>query len=167
MFGYCQNVAFSEVFMTQVCQLPKKGILSIIRLMENLDLDVLIGRNLKRIRENHNISHAQLAGMIGTTPQRLSAYETGRDGMGKDYMERICRALQVEPSEFYWTDKTPEIKDPEEQAALDRYRREQAVGVAEDVAKYGEFRISEAKKKSGASGEDAAARDKHTRKKAG
>jgi transcriptional regulator with XRE-family HTH domain len=113
--------------------------------MNIIDTDVLIGRNLKRIREKHGLSQAQLAELIGTTPQRLSAYETGRDGMGKAYMERVCRALKVQSWEFYWTEDAPIIKDEYERAALDRFRREQAAGVAEDSAKYGEYLIERAK----------------------
>ncbi len=141
--------------MSQVCQLPEKDMAHILKTMTPLDIDVLIGKNLKRIRENKGISQVQLAAMIGTTPQRLSAYETGRDGMGKEYMERVCRALSIRPVEFYFEESTLIVADDQEQAALDRYRREQAAGVAEDVAKYGEFRIGEAKKKSEAPGEDA------------
>ena len=129
--------------MAHLCELPVLGEES---MLSTMDLDKLIGKNLRRLREKYGFTQPQLASMIGTTPQRLSAYETGRDGMGKDYMERVCKALKIQPWEFYLTEQTPIIADEYELEALDRARRAQAAGVAEDVAKYGEYRITEANK---------------------
>lgn len=148
--------------LIQVCQLPEKHIPSIITEME--DIDILIGKNLKRIRERAGLSQLKLALLIGTTPQRISAYETGRDGMGKDYMERVMRALKVEAWEFYITDSTPIVVDDYEREAIRIAREAGALHVAEDIVRYGRFRIEEAKKKSRIETENADRRPQRTRK---
>ena len=58
--------------MSEIRELPEKDSLSIIGSMRTLNIDVLIGKNVRRLREGHGLSQAQLAIMIGTTPQRLS-----------------------------------------------------------------------------------------------
>ena len=126
------------------CDFTGTGNPVIVLSMKANEIDERIGKNLRRIREAHHISQKHLAELIGTPAPRISEYETGAEGMGKDIMARICRVLKVELWEFYWTEKMPIIVDEHEREALERYRREQTAGVAEDVAKYGEFRISEA-----------------------
>lgn len=131
------------------------------------DLDDLIRKNFRRILDQHKLQQNTLAESIDKKPSEINDILAGRKPMGKDTMTRICKKIGIDPWEFYWTEKLPIIKDETEREALDRYRREQVAGVAEDVAKYGEFRILEAKKKSGTSREDAQPRVKRTRKKAG
>lgn len=70
-----------------------------------MNIDKLIGQNLKRIRQIEGISQEKLAEMINTPATRLSAYETGREGMGKDIMSRICEALNIKPAEFFFEKK--------------------------------------------------------------
>jgi len=113
----------------------------------SMDIDKTIGLNLRRIREAAGLSQSELADRIGSLPQRVSAYENGREGMGKDYMDRVCKALNADPWEFYVTSRTPIVTDKGEREALELYRAEKAAGVSEDVAKYGRFRIEEARKK--------------------
>lgn len=132
--------------MTHFCKLPGKDVSSIILTMEVLDIDVLIGKNLRRIRKRLNLSQSQFAEAIGTTPQRLSAYETGRDGMGKDYMERICNKYDIRPWEFYLEDDTPVISESIEKDLNYTIRKAEKLGVAEDIVKYSRFLVQEAKR---------------------
>ena len=122
------------------CQLTKEGDFITIFLM---DIDVLIGKNLKRLRTIKNLSQEHLAEMINTPATRLSAYENGREGMGKDIMTRICKALSVEPYEFFLFDKAPIIADSIEQNLLQTYRAIKHIDpiVADDVIKYGKWRL--------------------------
>jgi transcriptional regulator with XRE-family HTH domain len=130
--------------ISNVCKLPISGMEGTLILV---DLDKLIGSNLRRIREARGLSQSRLAEMIGTTPQRLSSYETGRDGMGKDYMERVCKALIVDPWEFYWTEKTPIVRDANEMADILQRREAEKVGIADMVREAEASWIVAAKKK--------------------
>ncbi len=115
--------------------------------MEEIDIDFLIGRNLRRLREDRNLSQDELAEMMMVSKQRISGIETGREGMGKDLMARACKALKVELWEFYWTEKTPIIRNEREQQKVYRHREEEKLGIAEEVARYENYQIDLAKKK--------------------
>lgn len=149
------------------CQLLSSDSFAIVCSVKAEDIDVLIGKNLRRIRERHDVSQEELAAMIGTPATRLSAYENGREGLGKDIMARVCRALKVEPWEFYWTEKTPIVRDAREMADIEQRREAEKVGIADMVREAEASWIVAAKKKSGAFGQDASARPKHTRRRAG
>ena len=128
-----------------------------VSLMKKADIvDQLIAKNLRRIREKKSLSQAGVGALVGMDKDKISAYENAHIVMGKGVMLRFCKALNIDFWEFYWTENAPLIKDDYEQQALDRYRREQVAGVAEDVAKYGEYRIEEAKKKEGTGSEGKA-----------
>ena len=116
-----------------------------------VDIDKLIGKNLRRIREQKKISQEQLAELINTPSTRLSAYETGREGMGKDIMSRVCKALDVRPYEFYFELGIPLIVDNDEKDLLHTYREAKELGgaVAEKIPQYGRFLLTETKKPEG------------------
>jgi transcriptional regulator with XRE-family HTH domain len=141
-----------------ICQLSKFGIVANLPLVKSEEIDILIGQNLRRLREAQKMSQGMLAEISKTPQTRISAIESGREGMGKDLMTRMCNALKVDPWEFYWTDKTPVIKDKQEQLEIFRHREATMLGVAEEVAKYETFRIDEAKKKEGLGRESASKR---------
>lgn len=63
------------------------------------DLDRLMGRNLKRMREERGWSQEQLAEMIDSDRRYISAVENGR-GVGRSLLERLCRAFDVEENAF-------------------------------------------------------------------
>lgn len=149
------------------CQLLSLGRFAIVSSVRSEDIDILIGINLKRIRESHGLTQEQLSALIGTPATRLSSYEHGRDGLGKDIMARVCRALKVDLWEFYWTEKTPIVKDAREMADIQQRREAEKVGIADMVREAEASWIVAAKKKSGALREDAAARPKRTHKRAG
>jgi transcriptional regulator with XRE-family HTH domain len=113
-----------------------------------MNLDILIGKNLRRLRKLAGISQERLAKLVGTTSTRLSAYENGRDGMGKDIMSRICKALNVEYYEFYLTDNTPILKDNKEKYLIHIYRKIQKIDkkIADELIRYGEWKIERAEK---------------------
>lgn len=138
-------------FIMQLCELSKADKLSIIIFME--DIDVIIGKNLRRLREKNKLSQDDLAAMIDTPKSRISGIENGRVGMGKDVMMRVCRALTVNSWEFHLTDKTPIIKDRQELEDIQQRREADLVGIADMVREAEASWIVAAKKKEGFVGE--------------
>ncbi len=63
------------------------------------ELDKLMGRNLKLMREEQRWSQERLAEMIDSDRRYISAMENGR-GIGSRVMGRLCEALKVEESAF-------------------------------------------------------------------
>jgi transcriptional regulator with XRE-family HTH domain len=112
--------------------------------MHSVDINSLLGSNLKRIREGKGISQKVLADMIDTDPPRISEWEAGRRGIGKDILSRLCAALGVEPYEFYIKDEQQSLfpKDPFERDALETLRAAEAVGVAEDGMNYMKYLVT-------------------------
>lgn len=116
--------------------------------MKVSDLDILIGKNLKRIRESKKLSQENLGEMINITNTKISAIENGREGMGKDIMTRICNTLNIRPDEFYINKETPVLQDKDEQKMINIYREAKELGsmIAEKIPEYGKFIIKETKK---------------------
>lgn len=111
------------------------------------DLDILIAGNLRRIRIERGWSQAELGKRLELDKDKISAYENGHIMMGKSMMLRFCKALRIEPWEFYWTENTPVVINPREQARIYRFREEEKLGIAEEIAQYEEYRIDKAKKR--------------------
>ena len=71
--------------------------------MSNIDvkheLNVTLGRNLKRLRAEKGLTQEQLAELAETDKRYISAMENGR-GIGKELLLRLCDALGVSQQEF-------------------------------------------------------------------
>jgi len=117
------------------------------------DIDLLIKKNFRRILDRHRLQQNTLALSIGKSPSEINDILAGRKPMGKDTMTRICVELKIDPWEFYWTEKTPIIKDQAEQAQLSLYRQAEQLGIADQVREQEEIWIERAKKKEGAGSE--------------
>lgn len=63
------------------------------------ELDRLIGRNLKAMREARGWSQEKLAEMIDSDRRYISALENGR-GMGDSVLQRLCEVLGVAEDAF-------------------------------------------------------------------
>lgn len=50
---------------------------------------------LRQLREDKDLSQAELAAMLGTTRQQIGKYETGRQDMTAAKLAALCRALGV------------------------------------------------------------------------
>ena len=50
---------------------------------------------LRQLREDKDLSQADLAAMLGTTRQQIGKYETGRQDMTAAKLAALCRALGV------------------------------------------------------------------------
>lgn len=63
----------------------------------------VIGDNIRRIRENRNITQHELAEMVGKNPRTISSWECGtRNPSGKD-LRRVADALEIAPAEIKGT----------------------------------------------------------------
>jgi transcriptional regulator with XRE-family HTH domain len=60
------------------------------------------GRRIKSLRESAGLTQAQLAEILGfRTPYYISQLETGKRDPGLSVLIKICRALEIELSEFF------------------------------------------------------------------
>ena len=50
---------------------------------------------LRQLREDKDLSQADLAAMLGTTRQQIGKYETGRQDMTAAKLAALCRTLGV------------------------------------------------------------------------
>jgi len=62
---------------------------------------VLIGRNLKRLRERRGWSQLELARELGVTAAHINNVESGLKGVGLDRIERWARIFDVPIAEFF------------------------------------------------------------------
>ena len=67
------------------------------------DFNRIVGMELKRLREEHNLSLEELANRIGNkvSRQTLSTYEFGRSKIKANIFIDICYALGHNPSEVF------------------------------------------------------------------
>lgn len=66
-----------------------------------MDIRVLFGRHLKRLREDRELTQEELAEAIGVTPQHLSDIERGRYSPGFTRLPQIAHALHVQIKDLF------------------------------------------------------------------
>jgi len=113
-----------------------------------IDIDKLIGENLKRIRLAKGLTQDRLSELVNIPKALISDAENNKRGIGKDIMSRICNALDIRPYEFYLEPGTPIIEDNLEKETIYTLREAKQFGImiAEKIPEYGRFVIKEAKK---------------------
>ena len=114
-----------------------------------MDIDALIGKNLRRIRQLKNLSQDDLTQLTNISKALISDAENNKRGIGKDVMMRICKALNVQPYEFYIDDSTPLPATELEKKALYMARSAENSKldyIAEEIVEYGNQRIERVKK---------------------
>jgi DNA-binding XRE family transcriptional regulator len=62
---------------------------------------VLVGMNLRRLREGKGLSQLELAGKLGVTAIHINNVESGLKGVGLDRIEKWARLLDVPIAEFF------------------------------------------------------------------
>lgn len=113
--------------------------------MDANDINMIIGRNLRRIRKNRGWTQESLAEKIGVNTILINQIENARKGMGKDVMARVCNVLQVRPWELYATEDTPVVRE-DERRIWKLLREAGPLNLTENIAQYGKYLIDHAKK---------------------
>jgi transcriptional regulator with XRE-family HTH domain len=109
------------------------------------DINMIIGKNLRRIRKTRGWTQEFLAVKIGVTTILINQIENAKKGMGKDVMARVCNILQVHPWEFYLADDTPIMRD-DERKFVEVMRKARPLNLSENIAQYARYLIDHAKK---------------------
>lgn len=65
------------------------------------DLDIIIGKNLKRIRLENNYSQQGLSNILGISYQQLQKYEKGQNRISASRIFEVSRLLNTNILEFY------------------------------------------------------------------
>ncbi len=66
-----------------------------IRLQAKKPINVRVGGNIQRLREEHHYTQEELSEKIGVTPNHLSAIERGVSGISLELLEKLCEVLSV------------------------------------------------------------------------
>jgi len=62
-----------------------------------------VGRNIKKFRENKNLTQEEMAEQLNVTRQTVSSWETGRTEPDIETLERIAAALDVTVEELIYS----------------------------------------------------------------
>jgi transcriptional regulator with XRE-family HTH domain len=65
------------------------------------DINLLFGKNLKRIRTQKNVSQLTLANMADLTHNFINDIENGRKWISPDTLAKLSNALEIEPYQFF------------------------------------------------------------------
>lgn len=114
--------------------------------MNAKDIDILVGKNVRRLRKRTGLTQDQLGEKIGVDGNVIAQIEGAIRGMGKSIMARLCSAMKVHPWEFYIDQDTPITADASERSVVETLRSARPLGVAEDFVKYGRFLVEDAKR---------------------
>lgn len=127
----------------------QKGNKILLLYVQKREIDVMVGRNLKRLRIHSGMTQEGLAEKLNITSSGLiPQWESGVKGIGKNVLEKLCVIFNVRPYEFYIEDKTPLITDEDEKDLLITFREAKELGgaVAEKIPEFGRFIITQTKK---------------------
>jgi transcriptional regulator with XRE-family HTH domain len=99
-----------------------------------LDIDALIRKNLRRLIVQAGYKKQnEFAVFVGVDAAYINNVLQERRSLGKDVMERICRAMKIQPWEFYVDESTPVVLDDLEHRAVELIRAARPLGVAEEI----------------------------------
>lgn len=73
----------------------------------------MVGKRIKTLRKEKNLTAAQLANIVGVTQSALTKLENGDSGKRFEILVRLARALGVSIDALF-----PEMDAPQEDAAL-------------------------------------------------
>ena len=68
---------------------------------DNADIKKLLGRRIKELRENKNLTQEKLAEKIGIGQRNLSKIECGNNFVTSETLSKIISALQVEAKDLF------------------------------------------------------------------
>ena len=114
--------------------------------MKIKDLDIIVGVNLRMLRRERNLTQDQLAELLRVNTCLVSKWESGRKGIGKRMLLKLCKALHVKPGLFYVDELMPYIASPRERDIVYMFREAKKVGVVDMIEQFSEFMVKNAKK---------------------
>ncbi len=79
-----------------------------------------IGKALVLLRQQRGLTQAQLAARCGMSRPQVSRYESGKELMKLETLEKILRTLVVEADDFFRFLRSLDDSDPEQGRARDR-----------------------------------------------
>ncbi len=68
--------------------------------MNNRAFNDILGREIKRVREEKGITQEELAARMNVNPQNISSYERGERCPSLFWMNRLYEALEIDPVSF-------------------------------------------------------------------
>jgi transcriptional regulator with XRE-family HTH domain len=78
-----------------------------MRSLTGNDINLLFGKNLKRIRLEKNVSQLNLANMADLAHTFINDIENGRKWISPDTLAKLSNALEIEPYQFFNPKATP------------------------------------------------------------
>lgn len=66
-----------------------------------MDIKKKVGRKLRDVRENANLTQEKLAEEIGVQTNTISKVETGRHFISADLLDKLCNYFKVDESYFF------------------------------------------------------------------
>ena len=68
--------------------------------MNTKSFNQILGRELKRVREEKGITQEELASRMNVNAQNISSYERGERCPSLFWMNRLYEALEIDPAKF-------------------------------------------------------------------
>jgi transcriptional regulator with XRE-family HTH domain len=68
--------------------------------MNTQTFNQILGKQIKRIREDQKITQEALASRMNVNPQNISSYERGERCPSLFWMNRLYEALEIDPVKF-------------------------------------------------------------------
>ena len=81
-----------------------------------------IGERIRLYRENRGLSQMELAELIEVSNSRISNWEQGQNRPDADILARLCRALEVSPSELLDVHLSTDELNDQERKVIKAYR---------------------------------------------
>ncbi|MBO4693241.1 MAG: helix-turn-helix transcriptional regulator [Clostridia bacterium] len=92
-----------------------------------------IGNRIRKYRKDSGLTQEQLAMKINVTKSRVSNWEQGINRPDSDIIGKICRALNVSPSDLLNVHLTDDELNSHEKKVINAYRTKQDLQNAVDI----------------------------------
>ena len=74
--------------------------ISILSFMDNKEFNFVLGKQIKKVREDKNMTQSELASVMNVNAQNISSYERGERCPSMFWINRLCTALEIPPTQF-------------------------------------------------------------------
>ena len=74
--------------------------ISILSTMDNKAFNSILGKQIKKFREDQGITQVELASLMNVNPQNISSYERGERCPSMFWMNRLYKALEIDSIKF-------------------------------------------------------------------